>query len=96
MAKFGHHFLSGLLWIVILFALGWGGMWIASQGGIWVFLGWIVGLLAFSFCGMSIWHLARTTYMQWKGLKMRAEDPEEYEEMKERYESATDRLEKGS
>ncbi len=54
MAKFGHWFLSGVLWVAIAFGIGLLGLWVVSLGGIWSRFGQVVVLAGFSFAGLAV------------------------------------------
>ena len=86
MAKFGHTFLSGIVWIVIGISVGILG---STVEGI---FGWILTLAGFGFASFSVWLLIRVTSSTIKGMRMAKEDLEEWARIKRNYEDAVKRL----
>lgn len=74
MARYGKTLISGLIWIGVSLAVGWAGLELAKAGGAWFFLGWVVVILAFTFGGMSVWHLMRVTYLYLVGGQLKKGD----------------------
>lgn len=95
MAKFGHIFISGLIWIALEVGIGLVGIWMTGLDGLWCILGWIIVVVAFGSASMSAGHLWRITSFQVKGMRMMrimrmrmvGDDPEAVE-ARRRYEEA--------
>ena len=86
MAKFGHTFVSGLIWIAILVLVAVFGRRIPGP------IGTVVHYGALSLVGLFGWHLIRSTHGQWRAVRMMKQDPEGFWRLKQDYESALDRL----
>lgn len=86
MAKFGHMFISGIIWIAIAVGIGIIGSWLTNLSGIWSVLGWLLAVIGYSFAGLSTLHLWRITNFQIRGMRMIREDPEGFKELRRRYE----------
>lgn len=95
MAKFGHAFISGVLWVLIAVGIGLGGLWIVDASGLWAVLGWIIALIAFAFAGMSFMQLFRVASLTRQGLRMMEEDPDRFEEAQRRFDEAKHRTDQG-
>ncbi len=91
MAKFGHVIISGLVWIVIAVGFGALGLWMVTLTGSLSILGIIIAVLGFGFVFLSISHLLRITYLQIRGMRMMRDDPEIFEEMRQKYKEAVKR-----
>mgnify|MGYP001588157761 CR=1 FL=1 len=91
MAKFGHVFISGIVWIVIAAGIGILGSWLTSVSGICCYLGWLLAVVGYGFAGLSLLHLWRMTTFQMRGMRMMRDDPERFAEARRRYEEAMHR-----
>jgi len=86
--KFGHVFISGLVWILISACIGLCGSWLTLQSGGWPILGWPMTIIGFGFAVMSASHLWRVTNLQRQGMRMMRDDPQGFAEAKRCYEEA--------
>ena len=86
MAKFGHVFISGIVWIAIAIGIGILGSWLTILSGLWPILGWLLTIIGYGFAGLSALHLWRITSYQIRGMRMMRDDPERFKELKRRYE----------
>lgn len=85
MAKFGHTFIAGLLWVLIFLLIAVFGRRIPGV------VGTVVSYSALVLAGLFGWHLARITRLQWLGLRLMHQDPERFARLKQEYEQAISR-----
>ncbi len=93
MARFGHAFISGAVWIGIAVGIGLFGSWMTKHDGYLSILGWLIAIVGYGFAFVSGYHLWRITSFQLKGMKMMQEDPEGFARSKREYDEAMRRVE---
>ena len=93
MAKFGHWFRPGVLWVFIAIGVGFAGLWFASsRGGVWSVVGWAVAAVACVFAILSAWHLSRVTRLQIEGMRLARDHSERVAELQRKCHEAAQRL----
>ncbi len=88
MAKFGHVFISGTIWIAIAAGIGVLGSWMTGLDGVWCVVGWLLAMVGWGFAVMSAVHLWRITSLQIKGMRMVRDDPEGFARLSQQYDEA--------
>ena len=93
MAKFGHVFISGIIWVTLAAGVGVLGSWMTTFDGFWFVVGWLLAIVGWGFAVMSGLHLWRITSLQMKGLRMMREDAKGFTRVKQQYDEAMPRVE---
>ncbi len=92
MANFKHFLAAGILWTLISLAIGWWGLSLTDDGGIWSVLGWLIALVALGFVILSLILMGRTVFSYRQGMRWMKEDPEGFAKAQQAHEAAVQQL----
>lgn len=94
MGSLGKKLISGIIWIIISVGIGFWGTSLSASSGFVGILGWIISFLGFGFAVMSVSHLFKLISYHRKGVQMKEENPEAFEQLRKEYEEANKRAQR--